>query len=292
MAKQLYAVLAGINGYSQFPLNGCVNDINAVERWLTDTYADSNNLHIKKLSDEVPDAQPTRDNIINAFTWFDSAKDGDICLFYFCGHGVNLGAPAELKANQGSGTVQATVCKDWDPDKPGTGFLIDKELSFLIWKATLGKPQLNFVVITDCCHSGTNTRGIEDAVRQMDILADSPPVADYYGYGSSYNNDPAYQLVQDPQTGAVTEVIVKRGGHIHIAAAQDTEVARELHYEGEPRGAFSFVFVNLLTETAGNISYSQIADTVALRIKNLYYRLGKPDMFQHPRIEVIDVPGE
>jgi hypothetical protein len=58
---------------------------------------------------------------------------------------------------------------------------MDKELSWLITKATKGKEKLQFISIMDCCHSGriTRTKDIQEdeiLVRTLDELEDIPEV--------------------------------------------------------------------------------------------------------------------
>src|SRR5437763_14047998 len=110
MERQIYAVLVGINGYNNnCELSGCLNDIHAMEDWLGKTY--NGNLHLKRLTDEDADAQPTRDNIIAAFDHFAQANSNDVCLFYFAGHGINIKAPQAYTEDTGTGAVQAILCK-------------------------------------------------------------------------------------------------------------------------------------------------------------------------------------
>ncbi|HWB24808.1 MAG TPA: caspase family protein [Chitinophagaceae bacterium] len=294
MDRQIYAVLVGINDYNDFPLQGCLNDIGAVETMLKDLYNANGNLHIKRVADTEDDYQPTRDNVIAAFDFFNQANDGDFCLFYFCGHGANVTAPPVFVTDTGSQAVQVIVCKDWKTGVAGKGYIIDKELSFLIWKATYSKPNLNFVVITDCCHSGTATRSIEDDLgiiaRQMEIMENSPSVESYLGFDYSYNEEPAY-IVEKDATGSITSVSVKSGNHIHIAAAMDKELANELKVNGdERRGAFSYVLVNLLRDTNGSVSYRQLVDFSYSKLKNLYFNSTKP--VQNPRLNILNLPVE
>ncbi len=295
MAQQIYALLVGINDYFNQPLRGCVNDIDAVDNWLTTTYGSSGNLHTKRVTDKEADYLPTRANIITAFDHFKQAGEDDICLFYYCGHGTNLGAPKAFESEAGSGAVQAFICLDWGRGEPGTGYLIDKEMSFLIWKTTIENPGIHFIAITDCCHSGSATRDVDVDIafseRQMKILEDSPSVEKYLGYDYvTAAGEKAYEVIQDKDTGAIISVAVKTGGHLHIAAAQDTEVAKELTVKENIRGAFTYVLLKLLEETAGNISYSQLSEFASVKLKNLYFKQDKPFIVQHPKLNIYQMP--
>jgi hypothetical protein len=93
MAK-LYAVLVGINGYPISPLQGCVNDVDAVETYLNTVYR-KEDVAIKRLTDN-DQTLPTRNNLIQAFDHFQQADAGDVCLFYYSGHGSFSAAPEEF----------------------------------------------------------------------------------------------------------------------------------------------------------------------------------------------------
>ena len=111
MPKTIYAVIIGINAYPENPLFGCVNDAVAVCDFCTDLMASNEDItdfkpklllapHRSDL-DELREAgisktnyiSPTRANIINAFKHFKqaNAENGDICLFYYSGHGSTQG---------------------------------------------------------------------------------------------------------------------------------------------------------------------------------------------------------
>ncbi|NNV54867.1 caspase family protein [Limnovirga soli] len=294
MAQQIYALLVGINDYFNQPLRGCVNDIDAVDNWLNTTYGSTGNLHTKRVTDKETDYLPTRANVIAAFDHFKQAKTDDICLFYYCGHGTNLGAPKVFESESGAGAVQALICMDWGRGEAGTGYLLDKELSFLIWKTTTENPGIHFIAITDCCHSGSATRDVEVDIafseRQLNILEQSPAVENYLGFDYvSTTGEKAYEVVKDAATGAIVSVEVKTGSHLHIAASQDSEVAKELTVKENVRGAFTYVMIKLLEETAGNISYSQLTEFAAIRLKNLYFKNDKPFIVQHPKINMYQI---
>lgn len=274
--SQIYALLVGINKYTTVtPLNGCINDIKAVESWLRHTYRKKGVLNIKRLTDdeESPELKPVKDNIITAFNHFTAAKDDDICLFYYCGHGANLIAPKELAYSDP--VLQALVCLDFygsEPNEPVKGALTDKELGFLIWKTMQDKPEVSFVVITDCCHSGSMTRDVEEfaglttTVRGLSTPFISPPLQEFYGFDTGTG----YQL----KNGNCT---ILTGKHIHFAAAQNDEVAREVTPPGgDTHGAFTYAMLSLLDDEMGLLSYEQLAGGIKGKIQNYFFNGSGP----------------
>jgi len=268
----IFALLVGINNYPVKPLQGCINDVNAVEECLTTIYGNSNKLNVKKLTDDEDD-KPVRDNMIAAFDHFKKAKEGDVCLFYYSGHGSFSTAPEEFWTDT-SGFVQSFVCQD--SRLPGGRDLMDKEMSFLIWKTMIDKPGVTFVAITDCCHSGTITKAILDdsGITERMMPGESVPAKpeDYLGYDFSTMVDhkkvKAYQHSTNEETGK-KRVTVSQGAHIHIAASRDSQTSKELTIEGKKRGAFTHSLLKTLYSCGGKISYKELVDKTAILVKNI-----------------------
>jgi hypothetical protein len=274
MPQKIFAVLVGIDQYQKYPLSGCVNDIKAVEQWLQKAYSDQDQLSVLRLTDEDPDNQPHRQHIIDAFNHFDKATGEDICLFYYCGHGINLKPPAELEHEP---ALQALVCKDWTGTDDGKGFLIDKELSYLIWQKTRHKPDLSFVVITDCCHSGTITRDISDetepGVRAIAGTFKAPPINDFFGYAADKGNE-GYGI--DTGFEGDQRLVVPSGRYLHFAAAQDDQKAYEITTpNNDKRGGFTYYLLDILEKFGGAVTYQEAFDYIGSSIRQYFIRTGK-----------------
>lgn len=266
----IYAVLVGINAYKSIPLNGCLNDVEALSECLIKLYSSQPGtvLKIKKITDNEEE-KPTRNNIIAAFDFFNEANAGDECLFYYSGHGSYANAPVEFQSSNGQ--VQSLVCLD--SRDPGGMDLIDKELGYLIWKTCQTRPGINFVAITDCCHSGTITKALVDRrdVTERMMRSDdgqvSKKVEDYLGFGEEINGVAAYPLtVRDGKT-FIPSV---QGDHIHLAASRDYQTAKELPLAGgKVSGAFTFSLIEQLYRTEGKISYRGLVDRIRIQINNI-----------------------
>lgn len=141
MAKR--ALLIGIN-YVNDPanrLNGCVNDILAVNKLLkANGYKD-----IKIISDDTPLAKytPSRTNILAQLKLLiNSAQVGDELFFHYSGHGSYT---HDLNSDEPDGRDE-TIC-------PTTGGMItDDELKKILQKLPVGA---KLVSLMDCCHSAS-----------------------------------------------------------------------------------------------------------------------------------------
>ncbi|HEY6901502.1 MAG TPA: caspase family protein, partial [Puia sp.] len=245
----IFAVLVGINDYPFKPLQGCINDVDAVEGYLKSNYP-ADRLNIRRLTDNGP-IKPTRQGLIDAFDFFADAKPGDTCLFYYSGHGSFSPAPAGLD-NNGELYVQSFVCLDSRGE--GGKDLVDKEMAYLIWRRVRSHPDVHFVAITDCCHSGTITKGWIDDSRVTDRMA-SPGIGhvpatleEYVGFSDS-----------DFYTKGAAGYFAGQAKHIHLAASRDNQTSKELLIDGGGiRGAFTWSLLKTLNESSGQITYRKL----------------------------------
>jgi pimeloyl-ACP methyl ester carboxylesterase len=265
----IYAVLVGINQYEQKPLAGCIHDVQAFKTCLEDLYGKNgrNNLHFLELTGG-PGGMQTRQNLINAFGFFNQATGEDYCLFYYSGHGSFSQAPIEF--DEPSGYVQSFVCLDSRLD--GGMDLMDKEMNHLIWQATKEKPDLNFIAITDCCHSGTITKSFLDSSNTTDRMqtpaAGHAPgrLEDYLGFTEGDAGASAYRV---KQVGGQRKVSFLQGHHIHLAASMDTQTSKELPIDNQVRGAFTHSLIKCLYASGGKISYRDLVNQCTIAVRNL-----------------------
>lgn len=266
----MYALLVGINAYPVKPLQGCVNDVTAVREYLTSQYGNSETikLTIKTLTDDDPE-KPTRQQLVNAFSFFNEAQNGDTCFFYYSGHGSFSPALAELN-NSGNVNVQSFVCID--SRSPGGKDLVDKEMSFLIWKTLAGKPDLNFIAITDCCYSGTITKALIDDSGITDRMVSGgsehlpSTIQDYLGFSEIVNSKRGYIESTVDEQKIFT---VMQGKHLHLCASKDNQTSKELTIDGKKRGAFTHSLLKTLYSCGGQITYQDLLDKTAALVKNL-----------------------
>jgi hypothetical protein len=157
----LHALVVGINIYKSeklrnYPLRGCVNDVDRMSRVLTQMFA--NELHLLTLTE----AQASRAAIFESFRshliepakiWVQSGRPSPepAFLFHFSGHGSLARDVTQTKPSGFDETVvpydsrQADIfdIRDWE-----LGALIDE----------LGQYSSCITIVLDCCHSGSGTR--------------------------------------------------------------------------------------------------------------------------------------
>ncbi|MEY4934041.1 MAG: hypothetical protein RIS64_400 [Bacteroidota bacterium] len=247
--KTIYALIASIDNYPipAHRLNGCVNDAQSFSAYLK-RFADANGLPIQTV--ELFDEKATRQGVINGFAHFDAAKNGDMCVFYYSGHGSQMPAPKEFW-DESDGQSETMVC--YDSRLPKGRDLADKELGYLLWKAT-GDKDVHFLVVTDCCHSGTITRDLNVKSRMADAAVTQSKAREYLGF-SEY-----------VKTGNSIQPPAAR--HIHLSAAKDNETAKEYNIGGTQRGVFTYSLVEVLEATGGRVTYANLVESLNAKVKN------------------------
>ena len=127
------ALLVGIDEYDQFQgLDGCVNDVDAIEPLLSRNEDSCPNFASQKRTSATGGV--TRDAILGDL---DSLLGGgaDVALLYFAGHGA------------GTGTDVALVTEDGTPATPGIAF---SEVLAKVAESSVRE----VILILDCCFSG------------------------------------------------------------------------------------------------------------------------------------------
>jgi hypothetical protein len=206
-------------------LSGCINDVEAVKGILISRfYFKPENIHV------LIDEEATRDNILSGIKTYliKEAAPGDVCVFYFAGHGSRV---RNSKSNEPDKKDETLVPADWYRN----GDIRDKELKKL-FNRILDK-EANLTVIVDACHSGSISRGIPvplvfRSLPESECDAADPP-----------DNE------KEP---------VERGALI-ISSARDFQAAMEKEIEnGDCYGLFTWALLKVLRsvprdEPTGNI---------------------------------------
>ncbi len=244
--KTLYALIIAIDNYPipAHQLQGCVNDATAFANYLAN-YCKANGInYVKK---QLFDADAKRLNVENGFTHFNAATDKDICILYYSGHGSRMPAAPEFW-DASDGQSETIVC--YDSRLTGGRDMIDKELGYLIWSAKKTK-NFHFLVVMDCCHSGSNTRDLNVRVRMAEPSTYTPKsVSEFVGFQNYINFQPP---------GA---------RYIHLAAAKNEETAKELNINNVSRGVFTYSLIETLQETGGLINYADLIQRIRLKARN------------------------
>jgi pimeloyl-ACP methyl ester carboxylesterase len=241
MAQKLYALLVGINDYPPEvgKLAGCLNDVDHFHAYLSGNF-DKANLAVEVLKD----SDATRENIIKQFrAHLGKAKEGDVAVFQYCGHGARWASAKAFREFYPDGKDEGLVCID--SRRPGGFDLADKELAALISEVAKNNPHL--AIILDCCHSGSGTRNA-DAFRGLkprvthEVASERPLESYLDGYYAGLQQKKAPLSIPTSQ-------------HILLAACERTQLAQE---SADQSGVFTSTLVEVLDKSGGDLTYSDL----------------------------------
>ena len=257
MTHKIYALLVGIDTYHPqsrgvSSLQGCVNDIEAIETYLRQRIATDkkwelveNSVVPWKLTNDLA----TRQGVIDGFRQHLCQADSeDVVLFYYSGHGSYETAPEvfqKLEQKKETGRIETLVCYDSRTSEGQD--LADKELSYLIEQVAKKNPHI--LIILDSCHSGTATRDPEVVERQTNPDGKVRDLKDFLFPQEwvPYRLSDSYQ----------------RPRHLAIAACRDIQTAKEhTGSNGQRRGAFSYFLTEALQRTNGSLSYANLVQDI------------------------------
>ncbi|XP_012449539.2 metacaspase-9 [Gossypium raimondii] len=167
------AVLVGCNYPNTInKLSGCVNDAKAMREMIVSRFGfDSENVEL--LTDEPESTyKPTRANIMAALKkMVVAAKEGDVLLFHFSGHGLVHRIDPHQPPNEG----EAIVPCDLNP-------IFDVDLGQLIQLLPSGS---SFTIVSDSCHSGGLIDKSKEQIGPHSTLRGIAPPVDYKTRGIS-----------------------------------------------------------------------------------------------------------
>jgi pimeloyl-ACP methyl ester carboxylesterase len=268
--RTLYATFVGINAYPQGALSGCIKDVLDLDLLLREQCAQQGEdvLHYRPAYFLAPNAAdlvriseyetanqlqltyktPTFKLLTEeAFAHFSNAKAGDICLFYYSGHGSQTPAPEGLQDKM----LETLVCVD---SRSEARDLVDKELGYLLWKAFTGKG-VHALVIMDCCHSGNNTRSamINNDVRFRFWPSDGNkvPMTSWLGHAEGF------YVLKDGK------ISINIPPYIHFASCRNDEKAQETMNGG----LFTSKLVEVLRAGGTSSSYRQLMQSLSVTVR-------------------------
>jgi len=260
--QTMYALFMGIDKYPirSLRLGGCINDITAMHDHLKG-YASDNNIDFQPKC--LKNHEVSRAGIINAFSHFEAAKDGDICVLHYAGHGARVSAPIEFRHLESDKMMASIVCHDSNRD--GHKDLLDKELAWLIWKATKDKKNITFVSIMDCCHSGEITRSGKELEHEItdEILVREAPKRTIARKIETLLGFEDY--IQESKN----RWNVPLARHVLLAAATDKQKAKEISTSiGGRHGIFTYCLLHVLKLTKKPLAYVDLIADVKNYVKN------------------------
>jgi hypothetical protein len=238
----IYALMVGIDKYAGDELNdlhGCRNDIRAAIDVLERRRGPDTAVDIVSLLD----GQATGAAIVAGFrTHLAKARDGDVALFWFSGHGSTFAVPPEFWHLEPDGRLETIVCADSRVD--GRPELLDKELALLLDEVAAGGGHV--VAVLDSCHSGGASRQSVNGRQSVTVRAARPAM-----------RPPRYHLVPDfAERWAAGPPPVR---HVLLAACQKEQKAAEEPLDGgDIRGRFSWALLRVLQRAGSATTYREL----------------------------------
>lgn len=257
MTRNLYAFLVGIDTYPSpvNPLHGCVNDVKAFARFLEAQQAkDHYELHLDLLTNEAATRQAVIDGFHNHLC---QAGPDDVALFYYAGHGSQEMAPVEFWQIEPDHHNETLVLYDSRTSQGRD--LADKELGFLIFE--VAEKGGHVVVVLDSCHSGSGTRDTLAEVGERWEPADTRARhLETYLFSPLILNR---QAARNVLTGHGSNWLdLPEGRHVLLAACADRETSKEVIFDGQHRGAFSYFLERTLLEAGSQLTYRDLHNRV------------------------------
>lgn len=195
--KKLHALLVGIN---QKPLKFSEGNARKVESYLKTHLHPNYQLFCISLLG----ASATRSRIISNFEKMASSTlPGDVCLFYFAGHGKSMTVPKEFLRSEKDGFMEMIQCA---PEGAGPNEILDKELSTLIYQVCMGK-NIHFLALIDCCYAAGSTR--EFGLIPTDKMYGYAKYAPSYPPVSNHHHLAASRQDQKAGDGVYTECLLE-----------------------------------------------------------------------------------
>jgi hypothetical protein len=276
-----WALLIGINEYPMLPrdrwLNGCVNDINAIEHVLSSELFGFPQAHILKLTNQGA----TRDGILRAFREHlvenFNIQSGDVVVVYYSGHGSFV---KDMHGDEEDGLDETIVPYDSGRGGPeDVRDITDDEIASFLEDLTERTQNVN--LFFDSCHSGTVTRAVQDAQD-----SDAQGIARWV---EPWLDDvPLQSTVRTrPNTRGMgpSEWLPLSNGYVLASGCRAHERSREypfpnnwLRISREWHGAFTYYLLEALNNVTTDTTYYDIWDEVSAKVAS-------KNRWQNPQIE-------
>ncbi len=263
------ALLIGIDAYDGgASLEGCVNDIDAIQRILLERLGIAAN-RIKRLAsplygtthdETIPEQEATLENIRKELRRLSGAKvdaeepldiqEGDRIFIYYAGHGTQL---AVTGSNGGTFFREALVPRDFVVDIVTRQYLPDWEVNGFLSAIVAKTSSVTFIL--DCCCSAGATRDLpgknKSRSRFLELDASTKPQLD-----SAPSSPVGQRGLMSGLAGSVARCQV-------VAACLDDERAQEtMDQNGLAHGVLSMVLAKHLNalpkEAIGDLRWGQI----------------------------------
>lgn len=265
------ALFVGINkfaNYSQFTLNGCVNDA----KDMAALYKDLMGFKLSETS-ILTDAQATKDNIMaNLKAMVADAKAGKLgyLVFSLSSHGTQMN---DTSGDEPDGKDEAFVPHDiaeksgtWDT----THIISDDELHDLF---TQLPANVLLEVYLDTCHSGSGLRGAEFGLHAPRARYIAPPD---HEFGKRTARMRGFTLHRPPSPSAkkraasASKEAVPGEHQILWTGCKANETSADAYFNGRYNGAFTYSFVKVMRDTKNQLPRKDVVARVRALMKGKF----------------------
>ncbi len=268
------ALLVGINDYKNLPffskeknttiedLKGPVNDAQRIKEILISYGWKEKEIKI------LTDREASRDGIISAFKeWLiEGTKEGDICFFYFSGHGTQI---EDQNFDEDDGLDEA-LCA-WDVKPQGARSVIEANLIIddewgVMFRKLSGR---DVVAIVDACHSATVTTRSTEKISSYKMRFIPVRIEGARRGARAFSlNIPKQNDIPD--------------GQIFFFSSKENERSFEFAYPDGFHGVFTFNLIEVLKRKK-DITYRQAYE----QVKSMIHEKDREGtiLVQNPQIE-------
>ncbi len=180
--RQWHALLVGVDRYPAFPqrqLSGCVNDANAIRRFLIEkVQVPESNIRclVSPRQAGSPSTAATAANVRAGLAAVaGGVSAGDHVLLFYAGHGLRV---SQQQAGGGLHSVYGFAPEDTSKDAKGfANLILGSEVHAFL--KSIEATGATATVIADTCHSGASLRALEDDPRERTLQIE-PLTADQW----------------------------------------------------------------------------------------------------------------
>ena len=253
------ALFVGINkfaNYSQFTLNGCVNDA----KDMSALYKDLLGFTAAEMT-VISDAQATKANIMsNLNAMVADAKAGKLnyLVFSLSSHGTQMN---DTSGDEPDGKDEAFVPYDiaekagaWDP----AHIISDDELHDLFVQLPAG---VLLEVYLDTCHSGSGLRGAEFGLHAPRARYIAPPEQEFSKKTARMRGFTLERPLAAAKKGAKKTVkapVAAGAHHLLWTGCKANQTSAGAYFNGRQNGAFTFYFVKVMRDTQNKLSRKEV----------------------------------
>ena len=230
------ALLVGINKYPNpsNELRGCINDINDMRHFISETNKVYKAENIVVLKDHLATKKNIQDNIKWLLT---DIQAGDQILFHYSGHGAQVPTQNHKEELDGKDEIICPYDFDWSP---ATTFR-DKEFATLF---SVIPKDVHFVWISDSCHAEDLSR---DPIMQTDI---------------KFRNFPGKPFEANIINNASPSLSSLNLNGVLLSACASNELSADAYIENRFNGAFTYYLIKQLKSQSMNTPLSVVIDNV------------------------------